>query len=196
MEAISSYPYPIAEHCIEPRNQHEQADEELRLYRTSEEMRARLDMLRLMYAKTPIMQSMCEFSEFAAAVRSPSSEVGSDDFNSDFYDGMQMAVHINLAPASDKLQHYVRGVYFMPNVGGDDDSEAIKMLQEWADTKWQDFYDAQDEDFQSRAMALGERLYEDDDDCLERQYDYILGYTYASNLVWSAAATYQSRTLA
>lgn len=195
------YGYPEAEYLPSPRNPHEQADDELRTYDTPERMRANLVALKLGYEKTACMRAMGKYAQFAAVVRSPESGIGNRDFNPDFYSGTLMAVHINLAPASEGVRQKVLSTDFLSELDNHPQRHTVEQsIKEWFEKwsgddehSWIHFYDCQTEAYQERAHALAERLYEDRSDTNERQYDFMLGYTFASNLVWTCGMAYRSR---
>lgn len=127
---------PIAK----PRNQHDQVDQELWLCPTTDDLRDRLTSLKEAYVNTPCMQSMREFAEFMASIRHDGE--AESEIDSDFYDGMQMAVHVNLAPAHENLQRFVRGTYFMPTFTDADGEQvhATQVMRSWASDGWYEFY--------------------------------------------------------
>lgn len=195
------YLYPKAEHYESPASPHEQVDEELRVYETPAQLRVEVAALRLSYQKTAFMQSVKELSMCAAAVRSPESSVSSKNFNGDFFSGALVALHVNIAPASEELQSYVLRARFTPDTSNDADEDLValqltEVLEEWAadgERSWSAFYESQSKDYQKRAMALSQRMYADKEDFVERELDFIMGYTFASNMVWTIGLSHRSK---
>lgn len=190
------YPYPPQEHYEVPRSRTEQAEEELRLYPEASEFAIGLRGLRRMYEGMPCMQAIERYALIAGSLREDSSETV-EVLNRDFYNGALMGIHVNLAPASLDIKRKVLQTHLLENL--DDNpmkNEIVRNIalhiEEWASSKknnWRTFLDTQDRAYRDIATELSLKLYEDTEDAEERQLDFIVGFTYATNLVWQIAGT-------
>jgi hypothetical protein len=194
MEAIKTYPYPAQEHYEEPGDIAAQVREELRLYPTQEDMNTRLRMLHSYYDKTPYMQSLREMAECAVAIGSFESATGPTDINTDFYDGMLMAVHASIVPEPKAMRFYLLRSYVMPHSqdGRLDVDHTVESLQKWATDGWKEFYDIQDKPYRTTMMDIATLTYDGQPNASDREFDFVLGYTLATNLAWTHLNNYKS----
>jgi hypothetical protein len=203
------YPYPEAEHYEFPRDPYQQADDEMRLYPTSDEFRKNLVTLKRMYSKTPLMKSMEQYSRIASIVRIPEiSGGGIGSFNFGFYSGALLSVHVNVAPAPRYLNSAVLSTNLLEGFDLEGPgAEQLILLRlgaikdwflEWAgqegsdeDPGWSQFFDEQTLDYQERAYAMADLVYGEQKFSYEHQLDFLMGYTFASNMVWTVAAQHK-----
>lgn len=83
---------------------------------------------------------------------------------------------------------------FLYGLDDDPDKETkIDSIKEWLTTwagdgedNWSQFLDEQSPEYQEKALALGAKLFEGREGAEERELDFIVGYTMASNLLWKA----------
>lgn len=188
------YPYPSQEHYEFPKTQTEQAREELRIYPEWSDFRANLLALMRMYEKTPCMKSMERYAILAEPLRTD-SETNKKLLNHDFYNGALLGVHVNLAPAPTHIKRKVLSTEFLADLDENPLEYEIAQsvtahIEEWSGSKknnWRAFLDEQDRGYRDAATELALKLYENVPDSEEQQLDFMVGFTFASNLVWQTA---------
>lgn len=190
------YPYHPSEQYEFPRNQIEQAEEELRIYDTPIEFRKNLLGLKRMYEWTACFQSLKQYAAYAADLRTvPEGAVIKSSFNGDFFSGELMAMHVNVAPAPLGTKRAILFNDFLSDLEGNPAKDTIEenirdFIAEWAggeSNNWAEFLAEQDPRYQKAATMMAERMYDRCDGALERELDFLAGFTFASNLVWHAA---------
>ena len=190
------YSYPEREHYQFPKNIIEQAREELRFYGEPVEFQKNLVALKRMYAKTPFMKSMEIYATIAASLQTNQiKEATKQRPNVDFFGGALMGAHINLAPAPTHIKQYVLRQSFIADLHGDTEHSSVlgevsDRMAEWAggeENNWHEFLADQPVDFQDAVVELATTLYADRDDSEDRQLDFMVGFTFATNFVWLAS---------
>lgn len=190
-------PYPNREHYSFPRNAIEQAREELKLYPEPPAFRRNIFGLQKMYARTACLGSMQKYAEFATGLHL--SETGDDKsqhlINADFFSGTIAAVHINVAPRPLHIRRQVLQQNFLlgldENASNDSIAENItEHMQEWSggeEDNWHIFLEQQGNEFADIAMEVAAKPFEDKLKSEERELDFLIGFTYATNLVHQVA---------
>ncbi len=197
-----TYPYPIQEHYDFPKDQTEQAEEELRYYPTQEEMLLNISALNEMYGSTPFMRAMKKYADIAKSLRISGSDFDrqSNESNDDFYNGTLLSTHVNVAPARSVVRRTV--LRTNPLAGFDESPEKAFIakniedyLQEWVsgDTyNWHDFLESQDEQYKDVVVRLALRMYEGEEFSEEKELDFLAGLTFATNIVRQAVMVAQT----
>ena len=191
------YPYHPSEHYAFPHDPIEQAEEELRLYDTPYEFQESVEVLKSMYQWTACFKSLEQYAVYAADLRpTPPDEVAvRSGFNEEFFSGALMATHVNVAPAPLTTKRTILNIDFLAGIDQSPEKDAIEQsIKEWLDgwaggetDNWAEFLAEQDVRYQAVATALAERMFEGRENALERELDFLVGFTFASNIVWQAA---------
>ncbi len=191
-------PYPEREHYTFPRNHIEQAQEELRTYAEPDEFRKHLVSVKRQYYGTPFVQTIERYSRYAAVLHTDQPELDtSRALNSDFFSGAVMAVHIHTAPAPTNTLRFILGNRFLSSFDSDANNAVFEAdVREWMlfwandeTDNWATFLEQQDPRFQSIAMELAEMTFRGRPNHLERELDYLIGFTFASNIIWQLNAS-------
>jgi hypothetical protein len=97
------------------------------------------------------------------------------------------------------MKHSMLSTDFLNGLNDESDTELIEdsirdWFKKWAgeiddedSMTWHEFLELQTQDYQERALALAELAYGAKRFAPERQLDFMIGYTFASYLIWTAA---------
>lgn len=188
------YPYPNQEHYETPKNQIEQAQEELRLYPGRDDIVSNLQGLRQMYGNMPCLQAIEKYATIAGTLRSD-SDPRVEVLNRDFYDGALLGIHVNAAPAPLDIKRRILYTDFLEHLDENPMEDEIisnitSYMEHWAGGRknsWRKFLDGQDSVYCDVATEVAWILYEDWEDSEERQLDFMAGFAFATNLVEQTA---------
>lgn len=133
------------------------------------------------------MQAMRRYAEFASVLQHRTRS----RLNFDFYSGTLVAVHAHTAPYSSSRRALILGKNFLRGFEENPNRELIEMnimnfLDTWSGKgkdNWNGFLAGHSEAYQNAVIKLAEKTFEGKKEAFERELDFVIGFTFAANLV-------------
>ena len=191
-----AYPYPEQEHYEEPKNPLQVIDEELRIYRDSEDFRRGVITIGRIYKDTDLMYC---FKKYAYLMNVANISVGrgssGSGIDADFYGGTILGMHSMLKPAPKPLRQRLLRTDTLEDYSPWSDPEdqdnaalgqAVTQLASFQAGEWTELFELQPLEHQERITNMGIRLYQDVENGHERNKrweSFAAGYLFSSNLI-------------